>query len=500
LPTVTTAHPEPWLRRFIAAVCITLSLGLAGCEVLLGLEDEQPAPEAAVPAGIALQPWARAVFEQLGPIPAYVIQAALSDDGSDLDGRLTVTVPNAGPTAWPDLVFRLYPNMPQYAAHISVSDVAAEGRSLAAEYIADATALRIVLPQPLAPGDSATITMQFNVELPRHTETYTLFGWGDDILSLPGFYPTLAVRDQENWMTSTPPVFADVLFNAVADYRLELTAPADLTIVASGVTLSTGESTGSRSTWHIAGAPLRDLTLFASRRWQMVTDSAAGAVVSSYFPAGATASGEAALYHAAAALRLFSDLYGPYPYREFKVVAAPLGRRGMEYSGVVAIGEALYDQRRDELAFLVAHETAHQWWYAQVGNDPLTDPWLDEGLAEYAAFDYYRGIYGPAAAEDLLTRRWQAPVRFGDGGGIAGTVAMPADRMDERSYQLLAYAKAALFFNALREQVGDEAYRQTLQAYVRAYRWQIATPQQLLGLVQSATGADVRTLVSRWLE
>jgi hypothetical protein len=29
------------------------------------------------------------------------------------------------------------------------------------------------------------------------------------------------------------------------------------------------------------------------------------------------------------------------------------------------------------------HETAHQWWYALVGNDEYRHPWMDEALAQY---------------------------------------------------------------------------------------------------------------------
>jgi hypothetical protein len=476
-------------------------LCLASCQLWPGQAPQPDAPDGMSAGRAALQTWAVAPFEALGPLPVYVIQAALSDGGEVLAGRVSVTVPNTGSTAWPDLVFRLYPNTPHYAARMDVASVDSEELgALSTALSADATALRVVLPRPLAPGARATVTLQFSVQVPTRSEGYTLFGWEDDVLSLPGFYPTLAVRTDAGWATATPPVFADVLFNQVAEYHLEFTAPAGLTVVASGVTLRVSDAAEGRRTWQIAGAPLRDLTLLAGRRWQSVSDTAAGARVTSYFPVGDSTAGEAALFHAAAALRLFSDLYGPYPYREFKVVAAPLGRRGMEYTGLAAIGAALYDRHRDELPFLVAHETAHQWWYAQVGNDPLAHPWLDEGLAEYAAFDYYQGVYGRAAAEALLTGRWQTPVRFGDEHGISGAVTRAADRMDDRSYPLLAYAKAALFFNALREQVGDERYHAALQAYVRAYRWQIATPQHLLGVVQSVAETDVRPLVEKWLQ
>jgi aminopeptidase N len=346
--------------------------------------------------------------------------------------------------------------------------------------------------------------MAFGVDLPRQGEGYTLFGWEDGILSLPGFYPSLAVRrpgasGDNPWATDVPPRFADVLFGPAALYELEFTASAGLAVVASGTTLQTSETEDGRRTWRIFGGPLRDMTLLLSDRWESVSDTAAGATITSYYPAGAQAAGQAALFHAAAALRLYSDLFGHYPYTEFDVVVAPLGVRGMEYSGLVTIGEELYAGQRDRLAFLVAHETAHQWWYVQVGNDPLAHPWLDEGLAEYAAFDYFRGVYGQAAAEGLLSDRWQTPYDVAAARGIDGPLDQPASHMEADQYELLAYAKAALFFDAARDRLGEEAYLEVLRAYVETYRWQIVAPQHFFGLAQTLSSTNLNPLAEEWL-
>ena len=35
--------------------------------------------------------------------------------------------------------------------------------------------------------------------------------------------------------------------------------------------------------------------------------------------------------------------------------------------------------------YVVYHEVAHQWFYAQLGNDQHREPWLDEGFADFSA-------------------------------------------------------------------------------------------------------------------
>jgi aminopeptidase N len=129
----------------------------------------------------------------------------------------------------------------------------------------------------------------------------------------------------------------------------------------------------------------------------------------------------------------------------------------------------------------------------------LAHPWLDEGLTEYAAFDYFRSVQGQAAAEALLSARWQTPYAVAAANGIDGPVDQAASAMTEANYELLAYAKAALFFDALRHRLGDEMYTQVMRDYVATYHWQIVTPQHLFGLGQSRSGVDLNPLAEEWL-
>jgi aminopeptidase N len=269
-------------------------------------------------------------------------------------------------------------------------------------------------------------------------------------------------------------------------------------VVASGITLNVIDNPNGSRTWQIAGGPLRDMTVIAGP-FQAASETAANATVTSYYLPGHEAAGLAVLAHAAASLRLYSDAYGPYPYTKFDIVEAPLNVRGMEYSGLSLIGEELYRDQREFLTFLVAHEVAHQWWYSLVGSSPYQHPWLDEGLTEYRAFDYYRGVFGQSVAERLLTGRWFIPFNAAANGGIDGAVDRPATAFDAAGYELLAYAKAALFFNALREQLGDEMYKQVLQAYFAENRYRIVTPQILLATAERVSGQNLNPLAEAWL-
>ncbi len=500
-------HSSCVFRLLSSALCIYLLAAisfLTGCAydadtllVKTGLITPTPTPDPLFHYRAALQPWARGDVEALGPLPRYHISAQLDETGSLLTGIAQIIVPNPGS----ELVFRLYPNLKNYGGISQVTAARINQVPVEVVSIAAGTAVRLTLPTGINNG-SATVNLAFTIQLTGqrglNEADYTLFGWDGPILSLPDFYPTLAIRQGSEWVLDTPPPHGDVLFNEAALYQLDLSLPRDLVVVASGVTLNVIDNPDGSRTWQIAGGPLRDMTAIAGP-FQAVSENAAGATVTSYYLPGHEATAKVALAHATASLRLYSDIYGPYPYIELDVVEAPLNFRGMEYSGLVFIGEDLYQgNQRESLTFLVAHEMAHQWWYAVVGNNPYQHPWLDEGLAEYSAFEYYRSVFGEAEAERLMAGRWLIPFDAA-AGSVDGLVDRPADAFDLVSYELLVYAKAALFFNALREQLGEPMYRQVMQTYYTENRYRIVTPQTFLVTAQRVSDQNLNPLAEEWL-
>jgi hypothetical protein len=73
----------------------------------------------------------------------------------------------------------------------------------------------------------------------------------------------------------------------------------------------------------------------------------------------------------------------------------------MEYPTLVMIGEGKLAAGGDGLEQTVAHEVAHQWWYAVVGSDEYYQAWQDEALCEYSLLDYWGAVHGDGAQADL---------------------------------------------------------------------------------------------------
>ncbi len=62
------------------------------------------------------------------------------------------------------------------------------------------------------------------------------------------------------------------------------------------------------------------------------------------------------------------------------------------------------------------------------------------------------------------------------------------------------YGKAALFFNALYEALGDEKFNQFMQEYFQTYRYGVAYPKDFLAIAAKYAGqAKLDELVKEWI-
>lgn len=444
--------------------------------------------------------------EEAGPLPEYRLHLTLRPADRRVVGHQQVTIPNRAGVTWDEVVFRLYPNLPQYAGQMSVGPVWVDGQRGTSEIRAGGTSLVIPLPRPLGPESSTTISMTFDVRVPEPARDYVLFGVSQGIWSLPDAYPLLAVHEGSvnatapglGWLEDLAPAHGDAVFADAALYRVSLTLPPTMTLAATGTVVTSTRTVGGQRVYQIVGGPLREFAWLASSEYSVATTTARGVTVRSYYLPGDEAAGQVALNAAAASLRIYGDAFGAFPFPEMTVAEAPLSYYGMEYPGLNLIGMDLYQSLRNEMEIRVAHEIAHQWWYSQVGSDQVNAPWLDEGLAEYSTATYYAQVYGRAHANTLVNQRWLIPYQVAVENGLDAVVDQPAAALKD-AYEVIVYAKAALFFDALSREVGPETYQAIVREYVSRYRWRVATPSGFLEVAEAVCGQELDPVYNRWI-
>jgi len=213
---------------------------------------------------------------------------------------------------------------------------------------------------------------------------------------------------------------------------------------------------------------VRDFVVTASAGYRSkqatVGDNIVRLVYRPGFPAAA------ALRAAKNALVKIEAKLGPYPYRVLKVVQSA-GAYGMEGPGIAWIPTGT----GSNLAYLVTHEIAHQWFYGIVGNDQAREPFADEAVTDFVARDVLgmrRGSRCAKAELDLSIYHYSFTCYYED-----------------------IYIQGGNLLNRTRNKMGSTAFWAALRGYVADHRWGIVHTRTLLDALDDATPID---LASWW--
>ncbi len=418
-----------------------------------------------------------------------------------LAGSERIHYTNTETTPLAEIYFHLYPNLPGYGGQMQVESISVDGQAVRPEAAGKGAILRVMMPQPLDPGAAIDLALTYTVRVPSQAgHGYNIFSASDNTLALTGFYPAIAVYDEQGWNIGAPPSYGDATYLDTSLYQVKLTVPEALVVAASGTLLGSEANGDGSKTLSLASGPMRDFYLASRNDFLVAQTTVDGIVVNSYYPPQLEAGGRRALNFAAEALRVFNQRFGPYPYAEFDVVATPTTAGGVEYPGLVVIKQQLYDQENHFFEFTIAHEVAHQWWYGLVGNDQVDDPWLDEALTNYSAVFYWEAVKGPDQAQGLIQTLFFDSYEYAKQQGQDRAVIGPVADFSADEYGLIVYRKGPLFFNALRQEVGDEIYFKIMQTYFSEYKYKVVQPVDLMTVIENVSGRDVEPLVETWLQ
>jgi len=451
---------------------------------------------------IAMTEAAKSDVTELDHLTRYDIDVTIGIESLSLTGRQQTQYTNSGTVALEELYFNLFPNSSRFAASSDIEAASIAGQEVPFDYELGRTAAKVVLPKRLLPGEAITVTLDFAARVPHVQENYYLvFVYAQGVLSLGDWHPMVAVYDDEGWNLEFPEGnIGEIVYSESAFYTVRLTLPEGPTVVATGVEAERMLNADGTQTLVYYSGPVRDFHIVVSDRYEVASGMVGGTMINSYYWPEHEACGVKILWFANLALNLYSQFYGPYPFNEIDLVEADLWPWAIEWPGFILVGEPLYSDPQEACGeWHVVHEVAHQWWYSVVGNDQVDEPWLDEALANYSTALYYRMVYDPETAEaeisEHINERYEAYVRaYGD--GIVGGSTRDYTRA---SYYPLVYGKGALFFEALQELMGDEAFFQGLQRYYREYKYDVATPEGLLDIMEQTYGQPLDEFYEHWI-
>jgi hypothetical protein len=434
----------------------------------------------------------------------YNISVIFNPDEKIINGVQQVSVINNSSDEWKELYFHLYPNafktldscpFPKEeieAAYpkgflpgfIDIEKIETKNGLLKFEI--NDTILKVQLQKPLKPGQQVQISMEFKDLLPP---SLGRFGYGQYSFNIANWYPILAVYDENGWNKDPYYPIGDPFYSDVAIYEVKIKAPKQYEIASTG-SVEEKKEDGTWCNWTFKTGLVRDFAWIASDTFKTCTDKVGKTTITSYYLPKDAASGKKALDFAKNAISFFNEYFGVYPYSNYSVAASDFYIGGMEFPNLVIIGEQLYGQQ-DILEYVVAHETAHQWWYGIVGNNEIKEPWLDESLTEFSTVLYFEHVYGKKTGDTFYEDYILNPYRFYELGHTSGHILRPLSEFsDWGEYDAVIYSRGAIVLRELERRVGKAKFREALRVYFQQNMYKNASTQDFIEALNRVTGTD----------
>jgi hypothetical protein len=477
-------------------------------------------------------------------IVAYTIDATLNTDAKFLDATETVTYKNLTGQTLATIPFHLYLNAfrpestfthethfsggvrdsesdnnypPEKLGSITISHIDAEGYgdlTSAMHFIApddgnaeDHTVTEIILPHPLASGDSITFHLTFHDQFPLSVARN---GYKRDFIMGGQWYPKPGVFWHGAWNCHQYHATTE-FFSDFATFNVTLTLPLRYIVGASGV--PTGEidnpngAPRGTKTLSFHGEDIGDFAWAASPNFT-VTD---GTYLSSLGPvkvhvlalAAHPKAGPRYLAITQKTLAQFDRLYGPYPYKIITVIDpepdSEIG--GMEYPTLFTGDTTWFSDPTYVTELTIEHEFGHQYWYGMVATNEFEDAWLDEGINSYTEVRTLAAILGTntslfnrpyANGSDTELQRFE----YLEAPDYDPVTRWAFKFRDSLSYGGITYGKSATLLATLEGIIGRDTMDEAMRTYFQRYRFTHPTTEDFLRTIEQVAIAHGKAIAT----
>src|SRR5271157_5181407 len=405
----------------------------------------------------------------------------------------------------------------------------------------DQTVAAVTLPQPVNPGQTIALDIDFLSKLPK---VFARTGYHNDFFMVGQWFPKIGVYEKAGDRYAQQDAWNCHQFHANTEffadygvYDVTLTVPSNYIVGATGVQQSAVEDPQRhRKTIRFYQEDVHDFSWTASPRY-LRTERL-------FDPASAVSGAEEAdvaklLSVAPAAVKLkpvrmillmqpehawqterhiralqnglkwFGLWYGAYPYDTITMVDPPYGASGacgMEYPTLITAGTGWWPAPNGaDPEEVVVHEFGHQYWYGMVGTNEFEESWLDEGFNTYSTGKVIDRAYGP---RDLSVHLLNIPI-----ASFAGIPQVTEDTVNRAaylqygkydpvvrngwqyystiSYGINSYMRPAALLRTLENHLGAPVMARIMRAWFERYRLHHPTSVDFQKLVNEISGRDM---------
>ncbi|MDD8019625.1 MAG: M1 family metallopeptidase [Acidobacteriota bacterium] len=397
----------------------------------------------------------------------------------------------------------------------------------------DQTVLRVVLPQPLAPGQAVNLNIDFQARVPKNGLRTGYFRNG---FFISQWFPKPGVYEEGRGWNCHEYHLNSEFYADFADFQVKITVPKDFVVGACGQEMErTEEQTAGKVTYTYAQENIHDFAWTASprfiklERWfkgeeevtlqeyQEMAELVGLTVQDIKLPdvrmillIEKQHKNQADRHFQAlkAAIKYYGLWYGPYPYQTITMVDPPFrtGSGGMEYPTLLTAGTSVILEKEVlSPEQVIIHEFGHNYWYGLVASNEFEEAWLDEGINTYSTSKVSALAYGagkPSLKAIGLPLSWMIKLPAVYDWQLARIISAPVVKLDpivnaswkfynSGSYGLNVYHRAATSLYTLERLLGEKTWARVMRTYHQKYRFQHPRTEDFIRVVNEVSDQDL---------
>ena len=271
-----------------------------------------------------------------------------------------------------------------------------------------------------------------------------------------------------------------------ATYTIVVTVPGSYEVAAVGELADVVDHGDKRTyTWEVRDEVASYLVAIAIAQFHRVTtEGPDGLPIVDYIESTLDPSAVFGLNEAPEMLEYFSDTFGEYPFETFGAIVIDAEFPALETQTRPVYGANILSGAFGEV--VVAHELAHHWFGNLVTPATWEDLWLNEGFATYSEWLWYAHKYDSEAFDRFWDEMW------------TDEMGPPGKPLPEHPFAWV-YDRGALVVHALREEIGDKDFFETIREFLSRHGGGNASTADFIDAAEDVSGKELDELFDAWL-
>lgn len=343
----------------------------------------------------------------------------------------------------------------------------------------DMTVLRVLLPEPIAPGDTAFLYVNFTSKLPSDIRRT---GFTDDYYFVAQWFPKIGVYEPAGMRYATEGGWNCHQFHSNSEfyanhsvYDVKIKIPEEYVVGSGGQLISEElDDEGFKTLVYRA----EDIVDFAWTAWPdylEYEDQWEHVKIRFLSPPGREDQAERQLTAVKNALEYFNEHMGPFPWPHLTFIDPPLkgmGAAGMEYTTIFTSASSAKIPDYIKMPEMVTvHEFGHAYFMGILASNEFEEPWIDEGMNSYWESRIMDHYYGPGKGminhkNFFLSDREMQRMGYVHSANRQVSNNRPYSwNYPHGSYGMLSYQKAAVWLLTLQGIIGEETIDEVFRTF-----------------------------------